>query len=172
METPEGARPDDGEAHSPAREVETMRRTIPLLAAVMLLVASLAGGAEGVGGSSRTPAALDRYERAITLHLRFGVTSEWMVAVGELRTIDARRHPCETGQVVVLQRLVPGEWWQDRSTGETGAWVRHRRDYVLGGGPRGTHPAGSRWRVLALESILPDGDVCVRAVSPVKVHDR
>jgi hypothetical protein len=147
-----------------------MRRTILLAAVAVLVLASLGGGARDTSvpsGSARTP---DRYERAVTIDIFVDpMLLGGLFAEGRLSTVD-HRHLCETEQVVTFQRLVSGQWLtRDRALTGRGWGVDADRAYRTAV-RKGQHPDGSRWRVLAPESTLPNGDVCLEAVSKVIVH--
>ena len=147
-----------------------MRRTILLLAGAALLLASEDAGAEGIRPSRDTATASRQHERTITAELTmgYGYFKGALLVGGRLHSLDGPR-ACGREQPVKFQRLVSDRWLtQDRTLTGRGGWVEHANGYVMAG--RDEHPAGSEWRVVAPESTLANGDVCLRAVSPVMVH--
>ena len=149
-----------------------MRRTILVLAVAAMVLASWDAGAEGIRPSSDTASASKQHERTITAELSMGVgyTKGMLIVTGRLRSgPDA----CEEEQVVRFQRLVSGRWRAKAKalTGGGGDLVKGANAYWMGVG-KGKHPTGSKWRVVAPESTLANGDVCLRAVSPVMEHRR
>ena len=147
-----------------------MRRTILLLAGAVLLLVSVDAGAVGIRPSSVTASASRQHERTITARLQtgYGYFKGALLVTGRLRSPDGLR-ACGREQPVKFQRLVSDRWLnQDRGLTGKDAWVEHANGFVMVG--KSKHPNGSEWRVVAPESTLADGDVCLSAVSPVMVH--
>lgn len=154
-----------------------MRRTILLLAGVALLLVSVDAGAEGIRPSSDTASASKQHERTITAELRVGsgYLKGALIVAGKLR---GGPDACEEHQLVRFQRLVSGRWRAKARTltgrGSPEDWVGVTPNgyWTRVGPPKDKHPNGSEWRVVAPESTLANGDVCLRAVSPVMEHHR
>jgi hypothetical protein len=152
--------------------VRKMRRTILLLAGAALLLVSMDAGAEGIRPSSDAASASKQHERTITAELTMGVgyTKGALFVQGKLNA-GPGHPPCEKEQLVRLQRLWPSGWRAMRRNLTGSGWGGKANGYMMIV-KKGKHPTGSKWRVVAPESTLADGDVCLRVASPVMVHRR
>jgi hypothetical protein len=96
----------------------------------------------------------DPFPRSITLSLRKHLVARGKVSVGDGFT------DCAASVPVKVQRRVSGQWRTvgRTTTTDTGAYKKRIRDRT------------GRYRALAPHVTLASGDVCPRAVSPVRRH--